>query len=57
VSRRTINAAGNVNFSKAASETTTRMLDRVWGKMDARTRTHFPASPSEFGRTTSQGSP
>jgi hypothetical protein len=53
----TIASAGNVNFTLAASETTRRMLDRVWGKMDARRRIHFPPSPSEFGRTTSQGSP
>jgi len=52
-----IASAGQVNASAAASETTTRLLDRVWGKMDVRTRTHFPPTPSPFGRSTSPGSP
>ena len=34
-----------------------RLLDRVFGKMDARSRTHFDPTPSSFGSTTSASSP
>ena len=51
----TISAAGNVNASKASAATSRRLLDRVFGKLDARTRTHFAPSPSPFGRSTSPG--
>ena len=34
-----------------------RLLDRVFGKMDARTRTHFDPTPSSFGSRTSASSP
>jgi hypothetical protein len=53
----TISSAGNVNATDIASSTTTRLLSRVWGKMDARSRIHYPPTPSPFGRSTSEGSP
>ena len=34
-----------------------RLLDRVFEKMDVRTRTHFDPTPSSFGSTTSPSSP
>ena len=53
----TISSAGNVNHSQQASDTTKRLLDRVFGKMDARTRTHFDVGHGTFGSTTSPSSP
>ena len=52
-----IAAADNANFTKAASDTTAKLADRVFGKLDARVRHHFPAVPSHFLRSASQGSP
>ena len=53
----TISAAGNVNHTAQASDTTKRLLDRVFGKMDARSRTHFDVGHGTFGSTTSPSSP
>ena len=53
----TISSAGNVNHTVAASATAKRLLDRVFGKMDARSRTHFDVGHSTFGKTTSPSSP
>ena len=53
----TISSAGNVNHTAQASHTTKRLLDRVFGKMDARSRTHFDVGHGAFGSTTSPSSP
>jgi hypothetical protein len=53
----TISSAGNVNHTAQASDTATRLLNRVFGKMDARSRTHFDVGHGTFGSTTSPSSP
>lgn len=52
-----IAAAGNCNQTVLASKATHGLVDRVWGKMDARARLHFDNPESKFLRSTSPGSP
>ena len=52
-----IAAAGNCNQTALASSATHGLVDRVWGKMDARSRIHFDNPKGKFLRSTSPGSP